>query len=1031
MSQLTRLEQRAFEALDLPAFPLNLREIRGNVEKLLQEVQRYGFFDEYTSHGFDHVVGMLNTAQWVIPAKTLEELSSGDCLFITLAIYFHDIGLLISRHEYSQKGSNPEYKRYISDLSVQTPSNIEFWDKVNKLAPEPKEKLLYQEFVRSTHGARVKSWIEGVPLDDDEASAEVRSIIQGLIGKLNPVARRDLALVCESHTADDIGDTSKYKVNRPYGNSPGEEVNLQYAAVILRTVDLLQITNLRAPSVLYQIISPTDPISQIEWQKQGAVRSIRPAPGRDREGKASGDVPSDTIEVHARFEKSDGFFGLTSYLAYARTQLTSCQEALKKSERSLVTPPLFPWKFIDDSSVEADGFLTEPFGFELDQQKILDLLTGHTLYNDTDVVIRELTQNALDAIRLQAKIDSVDSSGFGEIRITWNSVSRVLEVIDNGTGMSQAVIEDHLLKVGSSRYQDPKFREKYPEFSSISRFGIGVLSAFMVADSVQITTCSPEDEKARQISLRSVHGKYLIKLLDKISDRPDIGVWPNGSKVKLTLRPTADIGDVLQIAQTWLLFPRCNVIVKIDDEAEIKVGFKTPKDALETYIKQPEFLARRRKATYKVQEVEEKGVTLAYVVVNDELFNDWSFVQIDNDREVSPESPNTPGMATCVEGVGVEFTTPGFKNQHILAIANLVGKGAPKTNVARSALEDTAEYRESLRTIYKLYSQHITKEVGRLSSTSEYSLSRAVEQAPYIALPLTSPQAEAAKPIYLGEELAHVPFVLLEENNKRRSISITELGALPTFWTVNSPLTSSVEYFVREAPNDICASVILDSLRDGSSSFPSGVTMCNFGKAKHVEDAIRIKFEPVMIEADQTARRLTVKWEKINPGSARWINASALFYSLYTIDRRMWSVLAERNDYGRSRDNGETFFSIGEVDVKNLDGFGEFSSNGQNYLHPADPVSKFFKDIWLSEIPTRIQALSACTSLMGMIRKVHVPRHAIAAEWLEKLISNTGLDAFSSFIDFPGFMEAVSKSESKRFDPFAWKRRGTQEYEGE
>lgn len=1029
MNQMTRLEERAFAALSLPAFPLNLTEIKNTVENLLKEVQRYGFFDEYTSHGFDHVNGMINTAQWIIPAKTLEELSPADCLFITLAIYFHDIGLLISKHEFNNRETNLEYKRYLTDLNIKTPANIEFWDKLNKLDLEPREKLLYQEFVRLTHGARIKSWVEGVPLDDDEASANIRSIIQGLIGKLNPIARRDLALICESHTKDDIGDISKYKVNRPYGNSPEEEVNLQYAAVILRTVDLLQITNLRAPSVLYQIISPTDPTSQIEWQKQGAVRSIRPAPGRDREGNASGSVPSDTIEVHARFEKSDGFFGLTSYLAYARTQLASCQEALKKSEQALVKPPLFPWKFIDDTSVEADGFLTEPFGFELDQQKILDLLTGHTLYNDTDVVIRELTQNALDAIRLQAKIASTDSSSFGIIKIDWNSTDRVLEVTDNGTGMSQTVIEDHLLKVGSSRYQDPKFREQFPEFSSISRFGIGVLSAFMVADSVQITTCSPDDEKARQISLRSVHGKYLIKLLDKISDRSDIGVWPNGSRVKLTLRPTANIGDVLDIAQTWLLFPRCKVIVKIDDNPEVEVGFKSPKEALEHYIKQPEFLARRRKSTYKVQEVKERGVTLAYVTVNDELFNDWSFVQIDSARDHMQEDLRSP-ISTCVEGVGVEFTSPGFKSKHILAMANLEGKGAPKTNVARSALEDTAEYRDTLRIIYKLYSQHITNEVSRLSQTSEYSLSRAVEQAPYIALPLTTSSAESAKPAYLNEELAHIPFILLEENNKRRSITISELDGLSTFWTLNSPLTSSVEYFVREAPNDICASVILDNLRDDTSSFPSGVTMCNFGKAKHVEDAIRKKFEPVMVEADQRARRLTIKWEKIID-SPRWINASELFYSLYTLDRRLWSAIAERNEYGRGRDVAETFFSIGDVEVKNLNGFGEFSSNGQNYLHPEDPISTFFKSVWLSESPTRVQTISACTVLLNTIRAVSSVRSNLTTEWLEKLISNNGLDSFSNHIDFLTFMDAVKKSESKRFNPFAWKRRGTQEYEGE
>jgi hypothetical protein len=39
----------------------------------------------------------------------------------------------------------------------------------------------------------------------------------------------------------------------------------------------------------------------------------------------------------------------------------------------------------------------------------------------------------------------------------------------------------------------------------------------MVADTVEIISSSIDDPSARQISLRSVHGKYLIRLLDKES----------------------------------------------------------------------------------------------------------------------------------------------------------------------------------------------------------------------------------------------------------------------------------------------------------------------------------------------------------------------------------------------------------------------------------------------------------------------------------------------------------------------------------
>ncbi|MGX0954495.1 molecular chaperone HtpG [Pseudomonas viridiflava] len=1027
---LTALEKRATEALSLPPFPLNLNEIRSKVELLLREVQRYGFFDEYTSHGFDHVDGMLKTAQWLIPSETLERLSPATCLFITLAIYFHDIGLLISKKEFQHRDSNPDFKRYLDELkSGGSSTNQDYMAKLETLDSAGRDKVLYSEFVRATHGSRVKAWVEGTMLDDDEASSDIRKEIQGLIGKLDSVARRDLALVCESHTIGDISDINKYKVSQPYGAIPESDVNLQYAAIVLRIVDLLQITNQRAPSILFKIISPTDPISQLEWQKQGAVRSVRASKGKTRDGQATDQVLSDTIEVHARFEKPDGFFGLTSYLAYAESQLALCQEALKRSERELVTPPSFPWKFIDGSNVEADGFLTEPFGFELDQQKILDLLTGHTLYNNTDVVIRELTQNALDAIRLQARVKSSRSNDYGLLKVKWNSHDKILEVIDNGTGMTQSVIQDHLLKVGSSRYQDPKFKESFPGFSSISRFGIGVLSAFMVADSVEITTCSEDEEKARQISLRSVHGKYLIKLLDKVADRENIGVYPHGSSVKLKLRSSADIGDILKICKTWLLFPRCRVEVYIDDEPPVKVGYDSPKKALEEYIAQPEFQASRHRSECSVVEVSEAGVTLAYVVERDELFKDSSFVLANNNGRYGHEAPSLLGMATAIEGVGVEFMTPGFKNPTILAIANLTGQGAPRTNVARSAIEDTNEYKDNLKLIYKLFAQHITSEIHRLTTTDEYSLSRAVEQAPFIASPLVDPKHSAARPAYLDSELEKVPFIILEETNTRTSISIEKLKSLQTFWTVNSPLISSVEFFVREAPGDISASLMLSQLRDSRSSLPAGVTMCNFGKARFVEESIKKVFEPVSVEADQPARRLTIKWEKIE-NESKWVNGSELFDQLRGIDRKLWTVLAERNEYRRHhREVLTSIFAIDDVKIIGLDGFGEFVANRQYYMHPNDQMSILLRDTWLSNSPTRHQACCAYTHILELIRGERIIRSTLTSDWLERVTTNMGIEILLDYMDVENFMQAVRQSEAKRFDPFAWKRRNGSDLE--
>ena len=154
-------------------------------------------------------------------------------------------------------------------------------------------------------------------------------------------------------------------------------------------------------------------------------------------------------------------------------QLRKSHEWVKASHRDGAANYKFPWRDILDDQVEAQGFINKNFEFTLDQTRILDLLTGHTLYNDTSVVLRELVQNGIHAVRAQRLTERTSAAlGTGTVTVRWNQKTRVLEVQYNGTGMTQDIIEAHLLKVGSSRYQDAEFKKKYPDFAPISRFGM-------------------------------------------------------------------------------------------------------------------------------------------------------------------------------------------------------------------------------------------------------------------------------------------------------------------------------------------------------------------------------------------------------------------------------------------------------------------------------------------------------------------------------------------------------------------------------
>ncbi|WP_299742071.1 ATP-binding protein [uncultured Rossellomorea sp.] len=847
----TEAEKNAELAEGLDAFGgLNVQYIKKQTEKILQLIGRGGIFEEYTYHDISHINTMLNSLDWIIPESTKKVMSPSDWLLIVLAIYFHDMGMLVTSDEYEARGSSgfTEFKQSI----ISGDKGRDLIDKLAQLNNEKKEKFIYQEFVRQNHAKRIKSWIEGKGHSDFGISKEIVHELDQLLSPLGEVFREDLALICESHHLDDLTNFNKYKVSKPYGNSIKETANLQYAAILLRTADLLHITKDRTPTVSFNIINPSDPISQDEWAKQMAVRSVRPAPGKDKNGRVNNQLQSNTIEVHASFSKKDGFFGLTSYLDYAEIQMEKSYKSVKLANEKWGSTYEFPWRKIDQDHIETSGFLKEPFNFVLDPKKILDLLTGHTLYNDSSVVIRELIQNSLDAIRLQQKINpkSIDS---GKVVVNWDSTERLLTVKDNGTGMTQEVIENYFLRAGVSRYQDPKFKEKFPSFSPISRFGIGILSTFMIADNIDVITTHPEEEKGRHISLRTVHGKYLIELLDK-SSQEILNIGDHGTEIKLKVRPSVNMGDVLNTVQKWILFPETELIVIIDGE-RFDVGYSSPKEAVKEFlIKNGYSEAESTLGRYKIdiKEKEIDGLKIAYAVKWSDYFKEWSFLTLSEDEDIIGDINNRKEnlLGMCIEGIRVEFVTPGFTKNRIIAIGNVKGQNGPKTNVAREGIEHTQEYEDMLRVIYSIYCEHVEDQMTELQKS--YSLTWVVRESQVLLEPLINRNGRinAVNETMLLDEVNKISTLIAETDGKREAISPNTLRGYENFCTIQSILYSNLESLVRELPSNASISEITKNVKIANYEIPSGTILSERQNAL---------FQPVLESMD--VKKITINKE--------------------------------------------------------------------------------------------------------------------------------------------------------------------------
>lgn len=94
---------------------IKLLHIRDKVEAMLSMIGKGGIFEEYTIHNITHIEEMLKIVEWLIPEKTKKSMTYAEWLMLTLAIYFHDLGMVVTRDEFANRNETAfkDYKEKI------------------------------------------------------------------------------------------------------------------------------------------------------------------------------------------------------------------------------------------------------------------------------------------------------------------------------------------------------------------------------------------------------------------------------------------------------------------------------------------------------------------------------------------------------------------------------------------------------------------------------------------------------------------------------------------------------------------------------------------------------------------------------------------------------------------------------------------------------------------------------------------------------------------------------------------------------
>tara|TARA_B110000090_G_scaffold50013_1_gene57097 strand:- start:5906 stop:7804 length:1899 start_codon:yes stop_codon:yes gene_type:complete len=118
------------------------------------------------------------------------------------------------------------------------------------------------------------------------------------------------------------------------------------------------------------------------------------------------------------------------------------------------------------------------------------------LYSDTEIFLRELVSNAVDASQKLKTLSSLGEYkgevGELQVEVILDKEAKTLTVKDNGIGMTGEEVDKYINQIAFSGAEEfvQKYKDSEGANAMIGHFGLGFYSSFMVSEKVEINTLS-------------------------------------------------------------------------------------------------------------------------------------------------------------------------------------------------------------------------------------------------------------------------------------------------------------------------------------------------------------------------------------------------------------------------------------------------------------------------------------------------------------------------------------------------------------
>ncbi|MDF2885692.1 MAG: ATP-binding protein [Lacrimispora sp.] len=460
---------------------------------LASEIAR--FLPNYTVHDITHIDALWEATDIILPEAY--ELNPVEGYVLGVAFLIHDLGMGLVAYT---NGEEEIKQLSIWKDTVATEFNKRYGRKIEEKdwkCLEPEIKSLAQEnTLRKLHAVQAVK----LPTLEWEFEGKREWLIDNII--LREAYGEIVGLIAYSHwwNIDKLKKEFQNKYLGAISIFPKEwTVDVIKLACILRIADATQIDDRRAPIFLLKLRKPKD-VSKIHWIFQNKLYQPMVNNGRILyTSKSSFSIDEmeawwtcyDTLKmINRELGAVDTLLIETDHKQFAVTGVGGISNAKELSNNVLVSE----WVPLD-TSIRVGNV-----------GKLVSNLGGTQLYGNNFLVpMRELIQNGGDAIRAR-KILEDDEEYIGNITVSFYDEEdyKIIQIDDNGIGMSQKVLMGPFLDFGQSFWNTELMYDELPGlsskgFSSTGQYGIGFYSVFIW--SYDVTVISKRYDAAREDTL--------------------------------------------------------------------------------------------------------------------------------------------------------------------------------------------------------------------------------------------------------------------------------------------------------------------------------------------------------------------------------------------------------------------------------------------------------------------------------------------------------------------------------------------------